>query len=499
MRRIAASLLVSLLLLACPTSAFATWTRLSSEHFVFIGDVPERDLKHVAGRLELFRDAIARIFPGRALSSPVPTVVIVFRDERSFAPFRPYFGNRPLPVAGFATSSIDTNYIAVNAAQEPHASAIIFHEYAHLFFGQAFGTVPLWLNEGLAEFFATFEPRQGGASAVVGLAGEDNLRVLKSASRLFTLRELAAIDHESPVYNDGERRDLFYAQSWALVHYLLLGGQETADRLPQLLAQIVDGVSGAEAVTRVLGDDTTALALSVSRHASRKALPAMRLTFEQNIAARPTSPGEVLADPDAASYLGDALAHIGRIDAARAYLTAAVDRVDTTPRAIASLGLLEMREGRVDAGGPLLERALRLLPTLPAAQRWYARALLQMADRAGVDGPAFRARARLALAQALELEPAYAPSIAALARAELDAAGGASTAAVFLEILVERTPERDDYRLMLGEALVAQGDYKGASAQLGPLLARASNPGTRTAARVLLARMAVAHAATRDP
>ena len=48
--------------------------------------------------------------------------------------------------------------------------------------------------------------------------------------------------------------------------------------------------------------------------------------------------GEPLPDAEAAAYLGDAMAHLGRIDDARAFLKAAIDK-SPAPRTIAALGL----------------------------------------------------------------------------------------------------------------------------------------------------------------
>lgn len=34
---------------------------------------------------------------------------------------------------------------------------IVFHEYSHLITSNVAGSVPVWLNEGLAEFYSTFQ------------------------------------------------------------------------------------------------------------------------------------------------------------------------------------------------------------------------------------------------------------------------------------------------------------------------------------------------------
>ena len=40
---------------------------------------------------------------------------------------------------------------------------------------------------------------------------------------MLPLQTLLTVDHDSPLYNEGNRRSTFYAQSWALTHLILLG------------------------------------------------------------------------------------------------------------------------------------------------------------------------------------------------------------------------------------------------------------------------------------
>ena len=47
---------------------------------------------------------------------------------------------------------------------------VVFHEYAHLVVSNVMRNVPVWLNEGLAEYYSTYEMRDGGREAVIGRA-----------------------------------------------------------------------------------------------------------------------------------------------------------------------------------------------------------------------------------------------------------------------------------------------------------------------------------------
>ncbi|HEY6509975.1 MAG TPA: hypothetical protein VIY56_18260, partial [Vicinamibacterales bacterium] len=108
-------LLVTLLVALWPEDAWARWTRVTSANFVFVGDAPAAVIREVAERLEQFRETLLQALPGAAGQSPVPTVVIVFANERTMAPFRPMFRGRSVDVGGYFQGSEDLNYMAVNA------------------------------------------------------------------------------------------------------------------------------------------------------------------------------------------------------------------------------------------------------------------------------------------------------------------------------------------------------------------------------------------------
>src|SRR4249919_3959427 len=102
--RLLAVLLVWLAVLVHPSEAHASWTRMTTEHFVFVGDAAEGTIRSIAERLEMFREVISRVLSSQATSNSLPTVVIVFQNARSLAPFRPVFEGRPVELAGFFVS-----------------------------------------------------------------------------------------------------------------------------------------------------------------------------------------------------------------------------------------------------------------------------------------------------------------------------------------------------------------------------------------------------------
>ena len=95
-----------------------------------------------------------------------------------------------------------------------------FHEYVHLHLKDSLPGAPLWLNEGLAEFYGALQFARG--EALLGAPILPYVYLLRS-SELLPLTTLFAIDGRSPHYNEQDKSGIFYGQSWALVHYLMLG------------------------------------------------------------------------------------------------------------------------------------------------------------------------------------------------------------------------------------------------------------------------------------
>ncbi len=487
------------LCLLLPEPAWAKWTRLSSDHFVFVGDASERELRTIAQRLEQFRDVVGRVLGNGTTSSPVPTLVMVFQNDRSFADYRPVFQGRPVAVGGYFLGGEDANVIAVNAAQITESYGIIFHEYAHFMLGSAVGSTPVWVNEGLAELYQTFDTANGGRTAFIGKPSLQNLLLLRAARPLMTTEQLLAVQHDSPQYNEGDRRGLLYAQSWALVHYLTFGSKERQGQLAKYLAALQEGVADDEAFTRTLGANRNQLDAELRNYVGSASFQTLRVEFDDRVSAGSLSPSETISDLEAAGYLGDLVGRLaGRAGEARALLQQTIDANPEAARALAALGMIELRADRVEAALPLLERAAALAPGTASIQAAYGRTLTRRASREGVDEEALFAKARTALARALELEPDNVSTIVTLAEVEMATGANPARALSLMQRAVKASPSREEYRLMLGQAMAMTGDYRGAQSYLALVLAHGSSPAIREGARNTMARIATAQKAMAD-
>jgi hypothetical protein len=466
--------------------AAAEWRRIDSPNFVVVGDVSARELRDLAVKFEAFRETLGRILSDRAVSTAVPTVVIVFPSGRAFAPFAPRFNGRAVEAAGLFVARPDMNYIAIVSGSGPERLQVVFHEYAHLLISNMSRRLPVWLNEGLAEFYSTFELGRGGREAVLGSPLDRHLQRL-NGSQLLPLEQLLTVTHDSAMYNEGDRRSVFYGQSWALTHLLLLGQPL---RTPKLLAYL-DAVNGGAAPmtawqSAFAGED---IGRELQGYLRQQAFRAIEYTFSSGLASF-DAPASPMSLADAETILGEFLLHQGRADDAAARLQAVEKREPGNDRLAIALIRLELvkknyaaaasRLQRLGAPGDWLlgylagiaaadlaeTRTERLLPAeLDAVRRFFA-----IARGGGSEFP--NALARMSeLALRSEAGPT-AETRDALARAR------------------SLAPGRSEYTLLYAQALGRLGEFGAARGVLGPLLSPVVPQSVRESARSLMAYLA---------
>ena len=492
------SLLIAAFLLACfPHAALADWSKIQTPHFLFVGDASEGQIRRTAERLEQFRDVLERALPADSVSSPVPTVVIVFGSARSFAPFRPLFEGRPVDVAGFFQPGEDTNFIVVNGSTGEQALTTILHEYAHAVVSNRMGSLPAWLNEGLAEFYETFQSRNGGRSAVIGLAPAHHVQLLRGAT-LIPLRDLFAITTSSSDYNEGRRRGVFYAQSWALWHYLSFADEPRASQFKRYMLEAPTAASQEAAVRAAFGEDLRSLENELRQYVARVSFNAVSFSFDEEVHGRQVGPTLRIDEPEATAFLGDLLGRVHREDDARNTLLPLLQDPRGGARASAALGLLELRQGRIAEALAVLEPAAARYPQDLTVQGALARALIARLSELSFDFQARQATlktAKGALTSVLAGEPDNAYATAMLGFVELALGTDLPRAESLLARAAAMAPSRQEYRIMHARTLARQGDYEGATGILGPLVGYGRSQQTRDAARAALAdvvRMATA-------
>jgi hypothetical protein len=350
------------LLMAAPAAA-QDWTYASSEHFEVYttgGDRTARDvIEHFEG-VHAFFTQFLKLSP----RTGPPTRLIVFSNDREFEPFRPNEAAH-----AFYQRGPDRDYIVMGSFTES-ANQLVAHEYSHLVFGRSGARYPLWLNEGLAEFFSTLTPN--GDRMLIGLVPEGRLYYLREGGTgLMTLEALFTVGFASKEYNAAAHAGLFYSQSWALTH-MLLTDERYRPALNVFLNMISAGTPSAAAVEQAFSRPLATVMRDLHGHVRRDHDRALVSGY-----TRPPRAGRQAtrrADGFEAGLVTANLLAISpkRADEARAaYERLAAERPDDLQLA-ESRAYFERRRGQREAARAHLARAVELGSTTASVYVDYA-------------------------------------------------------------------------------------------------------------------------------
>jgi Protein of unknown function (DUF1570) len=274
--------LVAFILALAPlqtASAKDTWTSVRSKNFHLVGNASEKDIRRIGVQLEQFRDVLSRLIANVKAVSSVPITVVVFKSDASFKPFR------PPSAAAYFQSGEDVNYIALTSERmDENPYAAIFHEYVHFLVKNNTENVPLWFNEGLAEYYSSFDIMDGDKKVMIGKPISNHVLFLRE-QKLLPLETLFAVTHNSPIYNERNKQGVFYAQAWALVHYLLLGNDgKRAPQFKEFLNLLASNMPVESAFKQAFQTDFRTLEKELKQYIGRRTYPVSVTTFNEKLA-----------------------------------------------------------------------------------------------------------------------------------------------------------------------------------------------------------------------
>jgi tetratricopeptide (TPR) repeat protein len=386
-----------------------SWVRLRSPHFVVLSNSGEKQARRIAGQFERMRAVFHRLFPQANVDGASPIIVIALNDKKDFQALEPeaYLAKGQLNLAGFFLRVPDKNYVVLRLDVEgQHPYATVYHEYTHFILSRAEGWLPLWLNEGLAEFYQNTDIT--GKEVLLGEPSAENLILLRQ-NRLLPLTTLFAVDHDSPYYHEEDKGSIFYAESWALTHYLRIKDrQENTDRLMDYARLVSNKVDAVTAASRVFGD-LKVLEKNLERYVAQARFFQFKMTGSINV-DESTFTSEAVTVAQADATRADFLAYNQRVKEARALLDRVLREDANNVAARETMGFLAFREGDLEEAGKWYEQAVKLDSQSFLAHYYYAAIAIRqglLADRAGQIETSLRA--------ATKLNPLFAPAFDRLA------------------------------------------------------------------------------------
>jgi tetratricopeptide (TPR) repeat protein len=432
---------------------------------------PTQEVARLAMRLEQFREAYSLLAGAQAVASP-PVVVMAFPDHAAMRPFLPLYEGKPANLTAFFNRGSDQNLIVLPLSGPDAGSLkVIFHEYTHLLLRHNQPYWPMWLTEGMAEIYATFEVR-GGYHASIGHPIDYHLRLL-AQKPLLPLQKLFAVTRDSPEYNEREHQGIFYSESWLLTHYLMLGGNPAHKaNFRQLTPLLRQGQSPAQAFTNALYTTLPAMEAELRRYLVRGKFKPLELTVSANLEAGRSFVTRGLTPTEVCYRLGDELQHIGRLEAAESYFLQARKLAPGSPLSCEGLGLLAARRGQPDEAVRLLRQAMQLGPLNFLAHYTYAREKYLLLAGDSQVHPIEKEEAaeiRAELQKSLALMPDFGPAHHLLGFFELVQGEDLPAAEKQITRAIQLEPENQSYLLSLAQVQLAKRSPEAARRTLEPL------------------------------
>jgi len=447
------------------------WLEVRSGHFTVVTNANEKTGRRVADQFERMRSVFHVAFPRVSIDNGSPIIVLAIKDEKDFRALEPqaYLAKGQLKLGGLFLRAPDKNYVLMRVdAEGEHPYSVVYHEYTHFLLSKAAEWMPLWLNEGLAEFYENTDIHE--RDVALGQPSPGNLELLRE-NRLLPLATLFTVDAGSPYYHEENKGSIFYAESWALTHYLQVKEYKEKTNLladyAELLAEKTEGPVTAAA--RVFGDlkklqsnlegyirqgSYTYFKLPAATDVDDAAFKVQALTGAQGDAVR-----------------ADFLAYNERVADARPLLDHVLQQDPQNVSAHETMGFLEFRAGHLDEARKWYEQAVKLDSQNYIAHYYFAAISMNAGANPGDD-----AQVESSLRAAIKLNPSFAPAFDRLAafegmrRRNLDEAHMMALAATQLD------PGNVGYRVTGANVLLQMERAKDAVAVLRGALRLAKSP-----------------------
>jgi len=438
----------------CTTlAAEKPWIEVDSPHFRVMSNGSERDARRIAYEFEQMRAVVVDLSPGARIETGAPLLILAASDEQtamSVAPWLRTAQKNGMTVYGYFQHGWEKQFAMVRVDRDsPGNFQVVYHEYIHTVLHATYRWLPLWLDEGTAEYFGAtrFEHDKiyiGAPSIRYSVLQHGALIPL---DKLLSMRSLQNRDDVN----------LFYAESWALVHFLHFGpGMLNGEKLNQFQALLQNGTEQKNAFRTVFGD-IAALDRNFNKYVHLYAFSAGVLNTPPDIDEKAFH-FRKLSAAESDAELGGYHLWSHNAEDARPLIERAIGEDPSLGLAHEDLGFLYFAQDKDDEAQGEFSRAYELDSSLFLSL--YYRTMLSHVARLETEKD--QADFREAQLNTLKINPDFAPAYIALAM--LDLRQGKNTDALAAAIKAEKLePTRAGYHLLTGKILLRLGREKEAS------------------------------------
>lgn len=465
-------------LLHCASAAAAggsdskeSWVEVRSPHFVVASNAGESQARHVAQEFEEIRGVFQTGFSKLRVDPGKPIVILAAKNENTMKELLPgeWEVKGHIHHAGMYVPGDEKHLVLLQLGVETeNPYKVLYHEYTHALLHLNFSGLPLWLDEGLAEFYGN--TIINGKDIRTGQIDKSHLYLLQQ-SKLIPVETLLQVDHSSPYYNEQNRASVFYAESWALVHFLLLDPEARKQNLLGHFLEAWDKTGNqVEAAKQAFGD-LAKFGRLIEGYARQRSfytglLKSSAATDEKSYTSRALPAAEALA------LRGDFYLHTNRKVEAKAALEEAVKEDPKLAAAHESLGTYYFRQHDMEDAARELQTATEL--DSKSFLTYYYAAMLNLQQARGM--PEEWPKAEASLEKAIALNPNFAPAYASLSTLYLMRQEDQAKALTAARRALQLEPGTLHYSINLGFVLLRMNKTEEARALAARIVGAAKNP-----------------------
>ncbi|MEO7411866.1 MAG: hypothetical protein ABIZ81_00795 [Opitutaceae bacterium] len=317
------------------------WRHYQSGNFELYSRNAEGESRDLLQNLELLRAVCLERFKF-VERARLDVTVYYFRTAEDFRAYSAAAYAKNEFFKGYYSARADRAVIALAPTNNADADQrLIFHEYVHHLFRTAEEDPPAWFNEGTAEFLAGM--RLEGSTIEIGRPHANRLRALQG-EKLLPLETLFAVTQQSPIYRSSDHTGVFYAQSWALLHYWYCGDSNLPPEAVERFIRVASHRKKADAADlpalfrECFGFDYAEMQRRLRRYVESGSYRYSRQPAPKIVAAS-TYPMRTVSRDEIRTRLAELALSVNRAPMAKFILLEAIEKNPGDPRPYEALGM----------------------------------------------------------------------------------------------------------------------------------------------------------------
>ena len=303
------------------------WVKAETEHFILISGTGEHATRAVAHDLEKLT-ALLTNTSTYFRTPPQRTRIFLFAERRIALPYFDAVRGYRIDMSGLTLRHTKGSTMLIDTSARGGAAFTPRHELVHDLLRGQLKPLPLWIEEGLAEYYSN-----------AGLTVREHVSRLRGRLKMPLQQMFSTTSNDAGAWTYD-----YYAQSWSTVATLM---RRSAKSFFEMLQDIDEGTDAAAAIHARYGMTLKGLEIAM-RKAGAPAISLLISTIPPvTLEAKPMTRGELLCE------LGDLLARVsGREKEAERHFRAALD---TDPASVKPYleRVFERDPGQLDVAFPL--------------------------------------------------------------------------------------------------------------------------------------------------